>query len=365
MGWLDRWAPVTSRVLDGPLLPQVEAWTDRSHLEEVAFHDITGQWPGAVGRRRAMRVPAVSRGRHLTCGTIAQLPLRAYRGAEQVDPQPTWAHSTDGQLGDLTTTQIAKWHLSAQSPWYRTLWTVDDLLFYGESLWIATKESAAADDEQRRRFPLRMARVPYDYWAVQEGRIVDADGDTFNVPTVYIAGPHEGILDFGRDTITQAAELEQTAVDVARHPFRLELHQVSGAELTKEQRRDVVRETRTALADADGVLFTNQALETKTHALNSAELLLEGRNGAALDVARHISMPAAMIDATTEGASLEYSTLAGRNQQWIDYGLSLYMDAITARLGMDDVVPAGQRVAFDTTDLTAPTENPTGPVTED
>ena len=81
---------------------------------------------------------------------------------------------------------------------------------------------------------------------------------------------------------------------------------------------------------------------------------------------RHISMPwGDMLDATTEGASLEYQTATARNQQWIDYGLSLYMDAIESRLGMDDVVPAGQRVAFDTAHLTTPTAGATGLPTED
>jgi hypothetical protein len=76
-------------------------------------------------------------------------------------------------------------------------------------------------------------------------------------------------------------------------------------------------------------------------------------------------MPAAMLDATTQGASLEYATLQGRNQQWIDYGLSLYMAAVSARLSMDDVVPQGQRVAFNDSDLTSPVASPTGFPTQD
>ncbi|HXJ63564.1 MAG TPA: hypothetical protein VNN79_07400, partial [Actinomycetota bacterium] len=107
------------------------------------------------------------------------------------------------------------------------------------------------------------------------------------------------------------------------------------------------------------------AMETKDHPLDSGELLVAGRNAAALDIARHASIPAAMLDATTAGASLEYSTLQGRNQQWIDYGLVIYMDPVEARLGMDDVSPQGQRIAFDTADLTAPAAGPTGPTTED
>lgn len=360
MNWLTRFAPVSSRVLDdAPLQPQIEAWTDRSHLEEVVFHDITGVWPTAIGRERAMRVPAVSRGRHLTCGAIAQLPLYTFRGAEQVDPQPYWTVGTDGQVGDLTPEQVKRYMIRPQSPWYRMLWTVDDLLFYGHSLWIVTRRLVDG-------FPARMVRVPYPYWTINEhGEILDADGRPFEVPIVYFPGPHEGILFFGQDTITQAADLERTASDVARRPFRLELHQTTDIKLTKAERTELVAETKAALADNNGVLMTNSAIETKKHSLDSGELLVSGRNAAALDIARHSSIPAAMIDATTEGASLEYTTLESRNQHWIDFGLSLYMDPITSRLGMDDVVPAGQRTDFDTTELTTLTVSPTGPNTED
>lgn len=366
MSWLQRLAPVASSVLEGPpLLPQVEAWTDRSHLEEVAFHDITGVWPGAMDRQAAMRVPAVSRSRHLTCGTIAGLPVRVYRGDQLLEVQPSWAYVTDGQLGDASASDVRRLRLSYQSPWYRMLWTIDDHLFHGDSLWVVTRQGAP--DESGRRHPLRMARVPRGRWGVTEdtGEILDADNQPIGLPYVYIPGPHEGLLNYGRDTIRTAADLERTAADIARRPFRLELHQTSGDQMTPAARKELVSEVRAALADHDGILFTNQAVETKDHQLNSAELLVPARNAAALDVARHVSMPAAMIDATTEGASLEYSTLNGRNQQWIDYGLSLYMEAVATRLGMDDVVPSGQRVAFDTTDLTDLDANPSGPVTED
>jgi hypothetical protein len=72
-----------------------------------------------------------------------------------------------------------------------------------------------------------------------------------------------------------------------------------------------------------------------------------------------------MADATNAGASLTYETTAGRNGQFIDYGVGLYMDAIAARLSMDDVVPRGQRTAFDVTQLTVTSPLPTGAPTDD
>jgi hypothetical protein len=339
----------------GRLQPQIEAWTDNSHLYDVVLGDLGIAGAAApLGRRGAMRVPAIARARNLTCGSIAALPLVALRGDTQVTPQPFWAYGTDGQLGDVTAEQALKWGLTPQSPFHRMLWTIDDHLFYGESLWISTR----LDGDGR---PMRAVRVPYDSWSVENGEVLDADADPFPPGRViYLPGPNEGILDFGRDAIRAAYDLEHTAADVARRPFRLELHQTSAAELTAAERRQIVTEVRAALADNDGVLFTNSAIETKTHALDSADLLIGGRNASALDMARLASMPAAMLDATAAGASLEYQTIQGRNQQWIDYGLDLYLEAVAARLSMDDIVPAGQRVGFDTTDWTAPDASPTG-----
>ena len=71
----------------------------------------------------------------------------------------------------------------------------------------------------------------------------------------------------------------------------------------------------------------------------------------AVDMSRLVSSPAAMADA--EAGSLTYETTAGRGQQFLDYGAALYMDAISARLSMDDVSPEGRRVIFETSNVTA------------
>lgn len=365
MGMLARTAALAS-TLPHLIRPQFDSWTTEA-LEPVIWSDLIGPGVDApMSRGAAMRVPAVARARHLTCGAIAKLPLEAFRAGDPVDPQPYWMQGTDGQTGTWPAGRLAAAGITAQSPWWRMLWTVDDHLFHGIAVWLVTRRSAP-DPNTGRTFPIRMLRIPFAAWDIDtDGRIVDVDGKPFpQDDLIVIPGPHEGILTFGQTAIRQAADLEQTAADVARRPFRLELHQTTEVTLEPAERRAIVAETRAALADNDGILFTNSAIETKAHALNSDALLIGGRNAAALNIARDVSMPAAMIDATTEGASLEYATTVGRNQQWVDYGLSLYTDAITSRLGMDDVLPAGQRAALNMTDLTSPTSTPTGAPTSD
>jgi hypothetical protein len=344
VGWIDQ------------LQPQVEAWTDNSHLYDVVLSDLgidTSSLP--LTRAAAMRVPAMARARNLTCGTIAALPLVAMRADTPVEPAPYWTSGTDGQIGDLTPEHRRKWLITPQAPVHRMLWTVDDLLFHGESLWLVTARLATG-------FPSRMLRIPFDQWRVEDGQIVDTDMEPMPADDlVWIPGPNEGVLGFGCSSLRIAYDLEHNARDVAMRPLRLEAHQTSAAELTETERTNIVTQIRAAMADNDGILFTNNAIELVEHRVDSDALQLGARNASALDVARLANMPAMMLDATTPGASLEYQTMTGRNQQWLDYGLALYMDHVEARLSMDDILPAGQRVAFDTTDWTAPDASPTGP----
>jgi hypothetical protein len=76
-------------------------------------------------------------------------------------------------------------------------------------------------------------------------------------------------------------------------------------------------------------------------------LVIDGRNAADVDVARHAYIPADLIDASVPESSLHYSTSRDNDRRAIDYGLGAYMSAVSGRLSQDDVNPRGQRVAFD------------------
>ena len=353
--WSRLFPPVPDFHTVDQLRPQIEAWTNGDVLADVAFNLGLDPRNFPLSRAAAMSVPAMARARNLTCGTVAAQPLEALRGATPTDPQPYWCQGTDGQTGTLTREQLVRWRLGPQSPYGRMLWTVDDLLFQGESMWLTTARLSTGQ-------PSRFLRLPYDVWEVQpDGTVTDPDSQPFNLDDlVWFDGANEGVLSYGANTLRIAAELEANARDVAMRPLRLEAHQTTDAELTPTERRDITTSIRTAMRDNDGVIFTNNAIELVEHRVDSDALQLGARNASALDVARDANMPALMIDATAQGASLEYQTATGRNQEWLDLGLSIYFDPITSRLSMDDIVPAGQRIAFDLSDLTAPTGSATG-----
>lgn len=299
-------------------------------------------------RTEALAVDAISRGRDLVCTTIARAPLVALRVDALLDPQPAFLHATD------TTTHPAT----------RVLWTVDDLVFTGWSLWVRENGTDG--------FPIRVDRVPRDRWSFDpvgrvlvDGELVDA-GDVILIP-----GPHEGILTRNASTIRAAARLERAAAARAANPVPLvELHQTTDVAIDVTERDELLNSFGRAVTAANGgstgVAFTSYGVEARAIGANAdgAASLVESRNYAAVTAARIIGLPAAMLDATSAGASLTYETTAGRRAQFVDE-VRAYSDAIESRLSLDDVVPRGVRVAFDVEQLTTLTPDPTGPARED
>lgn len=341
-----------------PVLTQVASpMADTSTLSTIVWQDLTGGADLPMTRAAAMRIPAVVRLRNLLCGTIGRIPLRAMRGADPLadEAQPTWTYRTDA--GGLP-------------PYHRMVWTVDDLIFTGWSLWGRSNSVVTTTDEGR---PLAMSRIPQERWRFTPLGTIEVawDGRTWveaqASQVCLIPGAHEGILNFGGAALREAKDLADSAANAARNPSAwLNLHYTGDEPMSDDDIDGIIARWAAARrGENGGVSWTNKWIEAQEMGTHEAHLLTEGRNAAAVDMARLVNVPAAMIDATSAGASLTYETTDGRNRQFLDYGLSLYMDPIAARLSMDDVVARGTRVAFDTTDLTTPAPAPTGAPTQD
>ncbi|AVJ48752.1 portal protein [Gordonia phage SallySpecial] len=331
MGIIDQLRAVASMPSRYSAVSLASPWAPHpSHLASVVYADVYGQRPAAaLTRAEAMSVPAVARARHLIAGTIARLPLRVYRGETPVET-PLWIDRTDAEL----------------SPFHRMLWTIDDLLFYGWSLWSIRRGADGV---------LFANRVPFDDWQFETDAATGRTTITLHgAPAAadavaLIPGAHEGLLEFAGRAVRHASMLVDAADRAAETPTpNVELHQTTDAPLTPAEIETLVAQWSAARRGRNGgVAYTNKAIEAKFHGEISASLLIDGRNAAAVDIARAVGIPASMIDATGPSASLTYETSQGRNAEFVDYGLAPYMAAVTARLGMDDLCPRGHRVEFD------------------
>lgn len=322
------------------------------HLASVVWADFFGtDTPRPLTRAEAMRVPAVKRARGIVCNTIARIELGDYDAAGNRLPAgqaAPWLDRTD----------------SALHPFHRMLWTVDDVFFYGFSLWRRT--NAAATDGG---FPLKMDRVPIENWSLEPGtgRVVLDEADPARPgqtrrrvagrdEVVLIIGTSEGLLSDGVDSVRHAADLHAAAGKAAAFPSAyIGLQLQPGATPLKKDSDDPTEVTATTLVQSwrearegrnGGIAYLGN-VEAKELGTFSEHLVIEGRNAAAVDIARHADIPADLIDATMPQSSLTYSTSRDNDRRLIDYGLGGYMSAISASLSVDGVHPRGRRVAFD------------------
>jgi hypothetical protein len=307
-------------------------------LEGQLLADVFGtDVPMPMTRAEAMAVPAVARARHIICGTVARVPMRGTRGGVLLegDAAPPWISAT--------TSTVPAYH--------RDLWTADDLLFHGWSCW--TKVNGA------NGHPLRMDRIPMGRWSVDEaGRTLVADPlgvhrlvDQRTVCT--IPGPHEGILTAAAGTIRHAADLQRAAAMAAKHPSAyLAIRQVQGTPVPYDSDDPEVVSVVSTLEGwrrgrqaGGGVGFIPLGFEAQELGAFDQHLVTEGRNAAAVDIARVCSLPADLLDAAGP-SSLTYATTRDNDLRAIQYGVGLYLSSISARLSQDDVTPHGQAVRY-------------------
>ena len=306
-----------------------------SHLATIVAADI---WPGldlsalGIDRGNAMKIAAAAKCRNMIVGAIAGMPLVAMRA--------------DGPIGmDRQSTLITQ--PESGRPRAVTLaWTVDQMLWHGRAWWQITERYSDG-----RPMHVRL---------LQEGDVshnpVEGTVQVAGDPTVYpetefirIDALHEGVLTYARDVLARAALTEMSAARAGNNPVpSIELHQTEGAPLTNEQIDGLIARWAAAREGKyGGVAFTGPNVDVKTHGVAAEQLLIAGRNTAALDIARAFSLPAWAVDASVEGSSLTYSNVPSRSRELLDYTLHPYMDAIGGRLSMDDVLARGQWCRLD------------------
>lgn len=294
--------------------------------EHANIHTISvADFPQApTSRAEAMRVPAVVRARNLVCTTIARTPM-AVDGVA-----PGWLTSA---------TPVGA---PAQSLFHRMLHTADDLLFYGVSLWALERGVSGA--------PTAAIHVPRHRWQIDADAIViDGRLRPDMSELCVFQGIHDGVLQLCGDTFRDALNIARAASRVGATPAALiELRQTNDADISDAQIDAIIsRYIAARRGENGGVSFSSTGIEVVEHDMAAENLLIDGRNAAAVDIARIFSVPAAFIDATVGGTSLSYSNAQSRMVELVTFGVEPLMSAIEARLSLDDMTDPGTSVNFD------------------
>lgn len=322
----------------------VSPWAGPATLQRIVVADLWPDAPLTVTRAEAMTIPAVVKARHLICTTLARQPLKAYKDGVELEDQPTWLYRTD----------------TGVPPRMRILWTLDDMMFGGWSLW-GTNRGAEGQI-------LDAARVPTDRWKFDsDGRVLVDDKSVSNEQVLLLPGPFEGLLGTAASTIRGAKNLEIQWAARVRNPVPVtEIRYTGEEDLEVGEMRDIRDTYISARGDDNGtVMVTPRGFEVHAHGDQALNLFVEGRNAVSVDVARFTNVPATMLDASNVNASsVSYSNEQLGRSEFADLSLRSWAMPLEERLSMDDCVPRGTYVAFDLSNL-ATADTGTGPVLED
>lgn len=310
-------------VADVGNLPIVSPWAADNHLAEIITADIVGVQTGAVTRSLAMKVPAVVKARAVICGTLARHPLKLLKDGREIPAAP-WLVRTS--YGDVQS---------------RMLWTLDDLIFYGRSLWFLERNA--------RGDVLDAMRVPYELWEIDGDGTIKVDDKPVAVDNAcLILAPQDGLITIAETSIRGAIALEQAWTNRATAPVPLaELHITDqNTQLTDEEKKKLAADWEKQRRNG-GTAVTPYEVELRVHGEATADLFIEGRNASRLDFANYLSVPGSLLEGSTSTASLTYSTREGQRDELVDISLAYWANAVEARLSQDDIVPRGQAVQFD------------------
>ena len=341
--WLDRigeWTAITGPAATTPT--SIAAPWSTAQLQTIALAELAGINLSSVplSRERAMQVPAIVKGRALIAGHLSRLPLKLHAGPDARDTAVWMKRSRFG------------------SPYARMLWTVDDMIFHGASLWIL--------DRDQNGDVVDALRLPPSLWNVRQDLTIEIEGQevTSTSGVCLIEGPQDGLLSAARATIGGALALESAWTDRVEKPIpAMELHNTdSQLSLTSAEALELVTEWD-AVRKVGGTGYTPAGLELRVHGNVNHELFVEGRNALRLDIANFLNVPASLLEGSLATATLTYSTTEGRRNEFVDYTLRYWAAPIEARLSQDDIAGERLRVAFDFSSLEAMLPIPT--TTED
>jgi len=288
-----------------------------------------------ISRNEAMSVPSVARCRNLIAGVIADLDLNLYRVSTGEElGNPVWVDQPS--INQPRSTTIA--------------WTVDSLIMYGEAYWEVTE--VYAEDGRPSRFE----------WIPNVKVTFDTNNDSSKVQTYYVNGiarPQwgagsivtfqgfdEGILARGSDTIKAAIDLRKAAVIAASTPMPSGVIKNSGADLDPKEVQGLLAAWKSARQNRSTAYLTS-TLEYQPASFSPKDMMYdEAQQFLATEIARLMNVPAYYISADMNN-SMTYSNVLDERKQFYAMSLVPYINAIQARLSMDDITARGNAVRFD------------------
>jgi HK97 family phage portal protein len=284
-----------------------------------------------VSRHDAMTVPSVARARNLICGTVASIPLEYYKTSTgEVIAPPRWIKQ-----------------LSKNQPSFITLsWIVDSLLFYGVAYLLVTERYA--EDGRPAAFEW-VANSRITFTTDLEGIMVtqyymDMNPISMN-DIVTIQGFDEGVLDRSGRTIQAAIDVDRAAALNSANPQPAGFLKNSGADLPPNEVQGLISAWKRARQN-NSTAYLTSTLDYSPVSFSPKDMMYnEAVQNLSTQIARAMNVPAYYLSAD-QNTTMTYANVQDERKQFYALSIEPYVQAIQARLSMDDISTSGHEVKF-------------------
>jgi len=284
-----------------------------------------------VSRHDAMTVPSVARARNLICGTVASIPLEYYKTSTgEVIAPPRWIKQ-----------------LSKNQPSFITLsWIVDSLLFYGVSYLLVTDRYS--EDGRPANFEW-VANSRVTFTTDLEGIMVtqyyiDMTPVAMN-DIVTIQGFDEGVLDRSGRTIQAAIDVDRAAALNSANPQPAGFLKNSGADLPPSEVQGLISAWKRARQN-NSTAYLTSTLDYSPVSFSPKDMMYnEAVQNLSTQIARAMNVPAYYLSAD-QNTTMTYANVQDERKQFYALSIEPYIQAIQARLSMDDISTSGHEVKF-------------------
>jgi phage portal protein BeeE len=303
------------------------------------------QYTTSSAEVRALSIPTVSRSRDLLAGIIGSVGLKHYskqwNGSDYDEvylPLEPWMEQPDPKV--------------SRSFFFVNLMT--DMMLHGVAYAYITTRYSTGLPASFTWLPAsnisstEQTGLPQFYGPSKELEFNGQPLDVSNV--VQFLSPTDGILKIGQRAINTTLFLDQAADRMASletNPGWLQ--QIDGEDMSGDDLGSLASAWAAARKqNAIGAL--SRQVEFREFKNPPQELIADQRKYQSLEMARLCSVPAYLVSAPTEGASMTYQNAQQARQDLYLFGARLYMDAIEQTLSSAQVLPRNRYVEFDIED---------------
>lgn len=296
---------------------------------------------------KALSIPTISRSRDLIAGLIGALELKSY--------QKVW--NSIEEKYEQVYLPLEPWQERPDPKVTRSFFFVNifsDLYFRGIAYAYITSRYSDGRPASFTWLPAAnimttdQAGTPQYYGPSKQLMFNGSPLDVNNV--VQFISPIEGILTIGAQAINTAIYLNNAADRYAKlETVPGYLQQVEGEDLSGEDLGELASSWAAARKNnAIGAL--SRQVVFKEWSTSPAEIVGDQRKYQSLEISRLCNVPAYLVSAPTQGASMTYQNAQQARQDLYLFGARIYLDVIEQTLSSPEICGPNRYVEFDIED---------------